>query len=295
MEEIIKIESVDTYNKLRGVSTQHPLITVVDLSKANRMPARTFNFGLYAVYLKDQMCGELRYGRKHYDYQEGTLVFIGPGQIVGVNTKERSFEAKGWGLLFHPDFIKGTHLGRHIQEYSFFSYDVNEALHLSEEEREIILDGFRKIQAELGRAIDKHSKKLVTSNIELFLNYCNRFYDRQFITRDNVHKGVLERFENLLQAYFKTEQGQLPSVSWCAGQLNLSANYFGDLIKKETGRSAQEYIQDKVIDMAKERVFDMEKSISEVAYELGFKYPAHFTRLFKQKVGVTPNEYRRLN
>jgi len=295
MEEIIKIESVDTYNKLRGVSTQHPLITVVDLSKANRMPARTFNFGLYAVYLKDQMCGELRYGRKQYDYQEGTLVFIGPGQIVGVNTKERSFEAKGWGLLFHPDFIKGTHLGRHIQEYSFFSYDVNEALHLSEDEREIILDGFKKIQAELGRAIDKHSKKLVTSNIELFLNYCNRFYDRQFITRDNVHKGVLERFENLLQEYFTTEQGQLPSVSWCAGQLNLSANYFGDLIKKETGRCAQEYIQDKVIDMAKEKVFDMEKSISEVAYELGFKYPAHFTRLFKQKVGVTPNEYRRLN
>lgn len=295
MEEIIKIESVDTYNKLRGVSTQHPLITVVDLSKANRMPARTFNFGLYAVYLKDQMCGELRYGRKQYDYQEGTLVFIGPGQIVGVNTKERSFEAKGWGLLFHPDFIKGTHLGRHIQEYSFFSYDVNEALHLSEDEREIILDGFKKIQAELGRAIDKHSKKLVTSNIELFLNYCNRFYDRQFITRDNVHKGVLERFENLLQEYFTIEQGQLPSVSWCAGQLNLSANYFGDLIKKETGRCAQEYIQDKVIDMAKEKVFDMEKSISEVAYELGFKYPAHFTRLFKQKVGVTPNEYRRLN
>lgn len=295
MEEIIKIESIDTYNKLRGVSTRHPLITVVDLSKANRMPARTFNFGLYAVYLKDQMCGELRYGRKHYDYQEGTLVFIGPGQIVGVNTKERSFEAKGWGLLFHPDLIKGTHLGRHIQEYSFFSYDVNEALHLSEEEREILLDGFRKIQAELGRAIDKHSKKLVTSGIELFLNYCNRFYDRQFITRDNVHKGVVEKFESLLQDYFKTEQGQLPSVSWCAGQLNLSANYFGDLVKKETGRSAQEYIQDKVIDMAKEKVFDMEKSISEVAYELGFKYPAHFTRLFKQKVGVTPIAYRKLN
>ncbi|RFM33591.1 helix-turn-helix domain-containing protein [Chitinophaga silvisoli] len=295
MEEIIKIESIDTYNKLRGVSTRHPLITVVDLSKANRMPARTFNFGLYGVYLKDQMCGELRYGRRHYDYQEGTLVFIGPGQIVGMNTKERSFEANGWGLLFHPDLIKGTHLGRHIQEYSFFSYDVNEALHLSEEEREILLDGFRKIQAELGRAIDKHSKKLVTSGIELFLNYCNRFYDSQFITRDNVHKGVIEKFESLLQDYFTTEQGQLPSVSWCAGQLNLSANYFGDLVKKETGRSAQEYIQDKVIDMAKERVFDLEKSISEVAYELGFKYPAHFTRLFKQKVGVTPVEYRKLN
>jgi AraC-like DNA-binding protein len=191
--------------------------------------------------------------------------------------------------------VETSHLGRHIQEYSFFSYDVNEALHLSEEEREILLDGFRKIQAELDRAIDKHSKKLVTSNIELFLSYCNRFYDRQFITRDNVHKGVIEKFESLFQDYFKTEQAQLPSVSWCAGQLNLSANYFGDLVKKETGRSAQEYIQDKVIDMAKERVFDLEKSISEVAYELGFKCPAHFTGLFKQKVGVTPVEYRKLN
>lgn len=295
MEEIIKIESIDAYNKLRGVTTLHPLITVVDLSKADRMPAGTFNFGLYTVYLKDQMCGELRYGRKQYDYQEGTLVFIGPGQIVGVNTKTRSLEAKGWGLLFHPDFIKGTHLGRHIQEYSFFSYDVNEALHLSEDERGIVLDCFQKIHTELNRAIDNHSKTLVASNIELFLNYCNRFYDRQFITRDNVHKGVVEKFETLLQSYFASEQPQLPSVAWCAGQLNLSANYFGDLIKKETGRCAQEYIQDKVIDMAKERMFNMEKSISEVAYELGFKYPAHFTRLFKQKVGVTPNEYRKIN
>lgn len=251
MEEIIKLDSVDIYNKFRGVSTQHPLVSVVDLSKANKMPAKTFNYGLYAVYLKDQLCGELKYGRRHYDYQEGSLVFVGPGQVLTAQPGAVVLPAKGWSLLFHPDFIKGTHLGRHINEYSFFSYDVNEALHISEEEREIVVDCFKKIQAELTRAIDGHSKTLVASNIELFLNYCNRFYDRQFITRDNVHKGVIEKFESLLQVYFSAEQTQLPSVAWCAGQLNLSPNYFGDLVKKETGRSAQEYIQDKVIDMAK--------------------------------------------
>ncbi len=157
---------------------------------------------------------------------------------------------------------------------------------------------FSKIEYELVHAIDKHSKKLIVSNIELFLNYCIRFYDRQFITRDNAHKGILERFENLLNDYYQSDQPQtigLPSVAYCAGELNLSANYFGDLIKKETGKTAQEYIQSKVIDMAKERIFDQSKSVSQIAYELGFKYPQHFTRLFKQWVGYSPNEYRSLS
>lgn len=160
------------------------------------------------------------------------------------------------------------------------------------------MDCFEKIQYELDQLIDKHSKTLIASNLELFLNYCTRFYDRQFITRDNAHKGILEKFEDLLNAYFSSDNTQLiglPSVACCAEALHLSANYFGDLIKKETGRSAQEYIQAKVIDVARERIFDMNKSISEVAYEPGFKYPQHFTRLFKQRVGVSPNEYRNLN
>jgi AraC-like DNA-binding protein len=243
-------------------------------------------------------CGELRYGRNHYDFQEGTLVFIAPGQIVGVQPKLQAFEPKGWALLFHSDLIKGTALGKHIQDYSFFSYDVNEALHLSEKERQIVLDCFSKIQDEMEQPIDKHSKKLITSNIELFLNYCTRFYDRQFITRDNQHNGILERFERLIQDYFSGDKPQmigLPSVAYCADELHLSANYFGDLIKKETGISPQEYIQSKVMDIAKEKIFDINKPISEIAYDLGFKYPQHFTRLFKQKVGVTPNEYRNLN
>ena len=234
----------------------------------------------------------------YYDYQEGTLVFISPGQIVEVEDFGQNFQPKGYALVFHPDLIHGTSLGRHIQDYSFFGYQSNEALHLSERERKIVLDCFSKIEYELEHAIDKHSKRLIVSNIEMVLNYCVRFYDRQFITRDNVHKGILERFENLLNEYFQSEKPQtigLPSVAYCASELNLSANYFGDLIKKETGKTAQEYIQSKVIDVAKEKIFDQSKSVSQIAYELGFKYPQHFTRLFKQRVGQSPNEYRSLN
>lgn len=292
------LDNVSVYNNLRGVETLHPMISVVDLSKTQPMPARTFNFGVYAIYLKELKCGEMRYGRSHYDFQDGTLVFIAPGQIMGVQPNVASFEPQGWAVLFHPDLIKGTQLGKTIQDYSFFSYDSNEALHVSEKERQIVIDCFTNIQYEMEQGIDKHSRNLIVSNIELFLNYCKRFYDRQFITRDNSNKGIQEKFEMLLNAYFSSDYPQkngLPSVAHFAEKLNLSANYFGDLIKRDSGKSAQDYIQSKVIDLAKERVHDIDKSISQVAYELGFKYPQHFTRLFKQKVGVSPNEYRGLN
>ncbi|AIM37076.1 transcriptional regulator [Sphingobacterium sp. ML3W] len=298
MEDIIKLDSVDTYNKMRGVETLHPLVTVIDLSQAVPMPAQTFNFGLYAIYLKEIKCGELKYGRHNYDFQEGTLVFIAPGQVLGVQPNVTTFQPYGWALLFHPDLIKGTSLGDKIQAYNFFSYDVNEALHLSEKERQIALDCFSKIQYEMEHSIDQHSKTLISSNIELFLNYCNRFYDRQFVTRDHSNKGVLEKFEDLLMAYFSENKAStkgLPTVAYFAWELNLSANYFGDLIKSETGITAQEYIQTKVIDLAKQRIFDHDKSISQIAYELGFSYPQHFTRLFKQKVGMSPTEYRTVN
>ncbi|WP_315853186.1 helix-turn-helix domain-containing protein [Mucilaginibacter robiniae] len=262
------------------------------------MPAGAFNFGLYAVGLKELNYGQLRYGRSHYDYQEGSLIFVAPGQVLGVQSGVDVFAPKGWVLLFHPDLTNGTPLGKHMHDYSFFSYDVNEALHLSDKEKIMVTDCFSKIEYELDQNIDRHSKRLIASNIELLLNYCIRFYDRQFITRDNANKGILERFEYLLNGYFASDKPQnegLPSVAYCAEALHLSPNYFGDLVKKETGRSTQEYIQLKVIDVAKERVFDMNKSVSEIAYELGFKYPQHFTRLFKQRVGYTPQEYRLLN
>ena len=188
-------------------------------------------------------------------------------------------------------------MGRNIKKYSFFSYESREALHISEREKEITIDCFNRIEAELQHAVDKHSRTLIVSYIELLLNYCTRFYDRQFITRENENKDILERFEYLLNDYFKSDKPErygLPSVRYFADELHLSPNYFGDLIKKETGISAMEFIQSERIDIAKERISDPRKTVSEVAYELGFQYPQHFSRMFKKKVGKSPNEYRYL-
>ncbi len=243
-------------------------------------------------------CGDLRYGKDSYDYQEGTLIFIAPGQVIDVEPSDDLYHPKGYGVAFHQDLVVGTSLGRLINDYSFFSYNVNEALHMSVRERQIIIDCFSKISYELEHAVDKHSKKLVASNIELLLNYCDRFYDRQFITRDNANKGVLEKFEEQLNGYFSSDRPQtigLPSVAYFAEELHLSSNYFGDLIKKETGKSAKEYIQFKIIDIAKNKIFDSEKTMSEIASELGFKYSQHFSRMFKSETGYTPNEFRLLN
>jgi AraC-like DNA-binding protein len=298
MENLRKFETISQYNDYNNQETLHPLVTVLELGKARPRLHSSMYFGFYCVLLKDVKCGDLRYGRNYYDYQEGTLVFLAPGQVAGMENTGEYYQPKGYALAFHPDIIRGTHLGRHVDDYNFFSYAFHEALHLSERERQIVLDCFEKIQMELNQAIDKHSKTLIANNIELFLNYCTRFYDRQFVTRDTAHKGVLEKFEIVLGEYFKSEKPQtmgLPSVAYFADQMHLSPNYFGDLVKKDTGRSAQEYIQSKLIDLAKEKMFDANKSVSGIAYELGFKYPQHFTRLFKQRVGYTPNEYRLLN
>lgn len=303
MEKIINIDTVSEFNAANNHKTLHPLVTVLDYSRANprdwgEVDSIRFNYGLYSVILKDVVCGDMRYGRHHYDYQAGTLVFYAPGQFVSMDNPKVVYQPMGFGLLFHPDFLIGTHLGKAIHQYKFFSYQTNEALHLSDDEREMILDIFKKIEFELKQPIDKHSKKLIASNIELFLDYCQRFYDRQFITRDVAHKGIIEKFEELLNDYFHSEKPQiigLPSVAYFADELHLSANYFGDLIKKETGQSAKDYILFKTISIAKERVFEDEKTVNEIAYELGFKYPQHFTRLFKQKVGMSPLEFRGVN
>lgn len=297
MEQVVNFDTINKYNVFNNNKTSHPLVSVVHLDKAAPRQNRRFRYEFYTVFFKKIYCGDLRYGLGNYDYEEGTLIFLAPGQVIGQNSDDY-YQPKGTALVFHPDLLVGTSLGKNIDDYHFFSYAVNEALHLSEDERKIILDCFSKIEYELQHAIDKHSKQLIISNIELFLNYCTRFYDRQFITRENVNKGILEKFEALLNSYFlsdkPTEIG-LPSVAWCADELRLSANYFGDLIKKETGKSAQEYIQNKIIDIAKRKIFDGGKTINEIAFELGFKYPQHFSRLFKQRTGTTPNEYRNLN
>jgi AraC-like DNA-binding protein len=302
MELLYPVESVSKYNADNNHKTLHPLVSVIDFSKADvrswgDADTIKFQYGLYCIILKDVKCGDIRYGRDYYDYQAGTLVFFAPGQVMEIENPGVPYQPMGYGLVFHPDLIHGTPLGKIFQDYHFFSYKTNEALHISDDERRIVLDCFSKIEFELKQAVDKHSKKLIASNIELFLNYCERFYDRQFITRDTAHKGILEKFEALLNDYFLSDKPHTigsPSVAYCADALHLSANYFGDLIKKETGQSAKEYIQNKVIDVAKDKIFE-DKTVNEIAYELGLKYPQHFTRLFKQRVGCTPNEYRGLN
>ena len=298
MDDILIIENFSQFNTLRGYKTIHPLANVVDLSKSKPIQNARVYIDTYFVALKEAVCGDLKYGCNYYDYQEGTLVFMAPGQVVGINNDIDNFHPKGWGLFFHPDLMRGTSLGRNIKEYTFFSYSSNEALHISEREKQIITDCIKKIGYELKQSIDKHSKKLIVNNIELLLNYCMRFYDRQFLTRSDINKDILVRFENLLDDYLKSEMTQilgLPTVTYCADKLHLSPNYFGDLIKKETGKTALDHIQLKLIEIAKERVFDTSKSISEIAYELGFKHPQHFSRMFKNETGQTPNEYRSLN
>lgn len=297
MSEIVRINSVNDYNQKVGVETLHPLISVVDFQKIEPFCYFRSQLGVYCIFLKEIKCGNITYGNSNYDYEDGTLIFVSPGQVYGVASEEKQ---KGFGraLVFHPDLIHGTALGKNIKDYTFFSYEVNEALHLSVRERTIINDCLDKIEYELNHAIDNHSKTLMVSYIELFLNYAKRFYERQFITRSNVNKDVLTRFENLLEDYFRTDLPTttgLPTVKHFAEKLFLSSNYLGDLLKKETGKSAQEHIQLRIIELAKEKIYEPRKSISEIAYELGFRYPQHFTRMFKKEVGMTPLEYRDLN
>jgi AraC-like DNA-binding protein len=298
MEQVVKIDTVGKFNNYVGADTQHPLVSVVNFNEIESIQHFRHYLGVYAVFLKNIKCGNMTYGCQLYDYEDGTMVFVSPGQIYGIDSEGVAIKPSGYALVFHPDLIKGTHLGKTIKDYTFFSYEVNEALHLSKKERKTLVDAFEKIAEEIEQNIDKHSKTLIVSNIELFLNYCMRFYDRQFITRNHVNKDILMRFEQVLKDYFKSDKAitsGLPTVAYCADQMHLSANYFGDLIKKETGNTALDYIQSKVIDEAKEKIFDASKSINEIATELGFKYQQHFSRLFKQKTGVTPNEYRSLN
>jgi AraC-like DNA-binding protein len=295
MKEVHHFNSISAYNAFNNHETLHPLVSVLDYSKADPRYQSKMHFGLYCIVLKAVKCGDLKYGRHYYDYQEGTLVFISPGQVVEVENDGERYQPLGQAVAFHPDLIRGTSLASSLAKHDFFGYYTNEALHLSERERQIIMDCFAKIQFELQQTIDKHSKKLIISNIELLLNYCERFYDRQFITREHVNKGILEKFETLLNDYFSSDRPKemgLPSVAYCAHALNLSVNYFGGLIKRETGKSAQEYIHNKIIDISKNKIFDIHKTVNDVAYELGFKYPQHFSRFFKQQTGTSPTEYR---
>lgn len=296
---ITHINSITEFNNIFGVKTLHPLISVINFSTVDAPKfAGQFTTSFFTVSLKKCGCGELRYGRNRYDYQEDTMLFLAPNQIIGVEEGEVSSENQSVGLFFHPDLLRGTYLGSIIKSYHFFNYDVNEALHLSVDEQTSIKESFNKLTSEIERPIDKHTKGITTSALELLLNYCQRFYDRQFITRDVLNKDILTRFESLLNNYFTTDTQQnegLPTVKYFADKLSLSPNYMGDLIKRETGRSAQEHIQALIIERAKVELSTSTKNIREIAFGLGFEYPQYFSRQFKKQTGMTPNEYRTMN
>ncbi len=296
---IVSMDNVDMYNKMLGFETYHPLVTAVDLREAKntRRTHAKWRYGLYALFLKHGAQCSIRYGRRNYDYQEGTVVSFAPGQMVEVvptaGQEERASDVQG--LLFHPDLLYGTALGDRIGEYHFFDYDSAESLHLSEREQQLFIHTLQNINLELQQPVDAHSQTILVDRIKLLLDYCQRFYDRQFVTRHKQNSDVLVAFEHNLRAYFAEGTARrhgLPSVAWFADKACLSAGYFGDLIKKETGMSAQQYIQAKITSLAKQLILDQSYTINQVSERLGFQYPQHFTRFFKRHVGKSPREYR---
>lgn len=298
---IVSMDNIDLYNKMMGLETFHPLVAAVDLRESHpapRPPRVKWRYGVYALFLKHGVQCSIRYGRQKYDYQEGTVVSFAPGQMVEVEYNEE--QRKGapsdvQGLLFHPDLIYGTPLGQHIGDYHFFDYESVESLHLSEREQQMFIDTLRTINQELQQPVDPHSQTILVDRIKLLLDYCRRFYDRQFITRHKQNSDVLVGFEQNLRAYFSEGMARregLPTVAWFADKACLSPGYFGDLVKRETGLSAQQYIQQKVVSMAKQMILDDAYTINQIADSLGFQYPQHFTRFFKRHVGMSPREYR---
>ncbi|MFI3296046.1 MAG: helix-turn-helix transcriptional regulator [bacterium] len=297
--DIKVLNSVHELNKSLGVKTLHPLITLLDFSKidvSNRNEVMTYRSMLYYISIKSGNCGKMTYGRNTYDFQDNTMVFVAPNQVVKVEREVKDGDECGaYNLFFHPDLLKNEKLATTIGDYNFFGYNVSEALHLSSEELGVVKGCFERIAQEMSHSIDKYSNKLIISNIELLLWYCQRFYDRQFVTRNIMNKDILSKFEVVVNEYFATDMQRvhgLPTVKYCAEHLFISANYLGDLIKRDTGHSAQEHLQQSIVERAKVALSTTTLSVSEISYSLGFEYPHYFSRLFKKRVGVSPKEYR---
>lgn len=302
MSSIIHLETIsDMHKMLPQASMKHPLVAVIDFSKYQEQfnSGMKISLGFYSVMFKNFCANKMKYGQQSYDFQDGSLICISPRQIITLDEpSEHKIDMKGWGLFFHPDLIRGTSLGAKMKDYTFFSYETSEALHLSEKEKEVLYDCILKIQAELNENIDIHSQNLIVSNIELLLNYCSRYYGRQFITRKNSNRDTVLQIETLLRKYLESgilQEKGLPTVKYLAENVHLSPNYLSDLLKKETGMNAQDHIHFFLIEEAKNILLNSDISVSEIAYNLGFDYPQYFSRLFKQKTGKTPNEYRNLN
>ena len=301
MKPIIQLHNISDINNFVKSKTNHPLVAVVDFSKVDEYieDGTRLSADFYTIMFKNYCANKLRYGRQSFDFQEGSLICIAPKQVLIMDNEiEKKDDMMGWGLFFHPDLLRGTSLGNKMDDYTFFSYETSEALHLSDKEKQVLYDCVQNIEAELQENIDTHSQNLIVTNIELLLNYCLRYYGRQFITRKSGNSSTVNQIDQLLKAYFKSDKLAeigLPTVKYLADNVHLSASYLSDLLKKETGMSAQDHIHYHIIEEAKNVLLNTDNSVSEVAYSLGFEYPQYFSKLFKQKTGHTPGEYRSLN
>lgn len=300
MKPIIHLQSIaDLYQLFNLGHHEHPLIAVIDFSKVSEQLEHDSKIttDFYSIMFKNYCKNHIKYGRKTIDFQEGNLICIAPRQVIEIDVEvEHKENMLGWGLFFHPDLIRATSLYDKISQMSFFSYEITEALHLSDKEKNILYETVQKIELELQENIDDYSQHILVSTIELLLNYCSRFYGRQLITRSQSNKSIVSQIESLLRNYFTvSDVKELPSVKSLADKVHLSSSYLSDLLKKETGKNAQEHIHFYLIEEAKNRLLNSPSSINEIAFSLGFEYPQYFTKLFKQKTGYTPIEYRQLN
>ena len=293
MKEVF-INTVQDFNDYQGVETLHPLVSVVHVENTEHIKECVMHYGLYAIYLKENKGCKLSYGRTPYDFDEMTVTSFAPGQVVNVETNPDVPFAKFTALVFHPDLLNRTALGRQISRYEFFGYSSTEALHLSAQEVEVFRGVLTMIEQELHRAIDKHTRELIVSNIELLLNYCLRFYDRQFITREEINHSVVKKFIELLDDYISTKalRDGLPTVAYFADKCCLSSGYFGNLVRVETGRTAKDIISDHLLAHAKQLLNDEALTVTMISQHLGFEYPQHFVRFFKSHTGKTPSAYR---
>ena len=301
MKPITHLKSISDINRFVQSTTKHPLVSVVDFGKVDEYmeEGTRISADFYSMMFKNYCTNHLKYGRQSLDFQDGSLICIAPKQVLEMDREiEKKNDMMGWGLFFHPDLLRGTSLGSKMSEYTFFSYETSEALHLSEKEKQNLFDCVQKIESELQENIDKHSQTLIVSNIELLLNYCARYYGRQFITRKNSNVNAVLQVEKWLKDYFSTEKinvSGLPTVKSLADQVHLSPSYLSDLLKKEMGMTAQDLIHYHLIETAKNILLHTDQSVGEIAYSLGFEYPQYFSKLFKQKTDKTPVEYRSQN
>lgn len=291
----ITFNTVQDFNDYNGFDTLHPLVGVARFDKPRKVEDTIFHYGIYALFLKENKGCQLSYGRTPYDFDEMTVTSFAPGQTIHAKPVPNAESPKWTAIVFHPDLLNRTQLGRNISRYEFFDYTSNEALHLSVPEIDIFRGVLNMINQELQHSIDKHSRELIVSNIELLLNYCLRFYDRQFITREEINHATVKKFVAMLDHYMANQAHQqgLPTVAYFADKCCYSPKYFGELVKTETGRTAKDFINDRLLRTAQQLLSDDSLSIAQVSHQLGFEYPQHFVRFFKAKTGKTPSEYRK--